>query len=200
MRHDTLHSARLLLLAAALSVAGGLAGPARAQAPEVDAARAEYMIKNTLVAINHANITGNYTVLRDLGSLRFRANNTAARLAEVFAPLRNEGIDLAPIVLFEPQFAAPIDFDEMGRLRFVGQFPTRPLRVLFDLAFESSGNRWALSDVAVNSVPWPEDEEDQGDREDQGDEGDREDQEEQGSMQPQQPTAELPRPRPRPVQ
>lgn len=194
MRHESLRSARLLLLAAALTVAGGLAGPARAQAPEVDAARAEFMIKNTLIALNHANITGNYTVLRDLGALRFRANNTAARLAEVFAPLRDEGIDLAPIVLFEPQFAAPIDFDELGRLRFVGQFPTRPLRVLFDLAFESSGNRWALSDIAVNSVPWPEDEEGQ-----EGQEG-QEEQEEQGSMQPKQPTAELPRPRPRPVQ
>jgi hypothetical protein len=168
-----------------LVVAGGLAGPARAQAPEIDAARAEYMIKNTLVALNHANITGNYTVLRDLGSLRFRANNTAARLAAVFAPLRDEGIDLAPIVLFEPQFAAPISFDELGRLRFVGHFPTRPLIVVFDLLYESNGNRWALSDVSVNTVPWSEDEENQ---------------EEQGSMQQMQPTAERPRPRPRPAQ
>lgn len=90
---------RLLLAAAVVSVLAAPAGPGVAQAPMPDEARAEYMIKNILVALNHANLTGNYTVLRDLGSPRFRANNDAARLAAVFAPMREKGLDLAPVVL-----------------------------------------------------------------------------------------------------
>jgi hypothetical protein len=41
-----------------------LAAPALAQAPIPDARRAEFMIKTTLVALNHANVTGNYTAPR----------------------------------------------------------------------------------------------------------------------------------------
>ena len=42
-----------------------------------------------LIALDQANKTGNYTVLRDLGSPAFQAN-TAARLGEIFAGLRHE--------------------------------------------------------------------------------------------------------------
>ena len=52
-----------------------------------------------LIAVNHGNLTGNYTVLRDLGSDRFRQQNDAARLAAVFAePAR-------PAFRFESDFA-----------------------------------------------------------------------------------------------
>lgn len=143
---------RLPRVAAAIFIAAAVNSPAIAQAPVPDRARAEYMIKNTLIALNHANLTGNFTVLRDLGSPRFRANNDAGHLAAIFAPMREQGIDLAPIVLFEPQLAAPITSDEEGRLRLVGSFSTRPLQVLFDLAFEPIGNRWMIADIAVNAL------------------------------------------------
>jgi hypothetical protein len=42
------------------------------------------LIRSTLLALDHANKTGNYTVLRDLGSPGFQTN-TDARLAEIFA-------------------------------------------------------------------------------------------------------------------
>jgi hypothetical protein len=107
-------------------------------------------------ALNQANLTGNYTVLRDLGSPRFRANNTAARLAAVFTPLHERDIDLSPIVVFEPVLTEPVSSDEQGRLKLVGYFPTRPLRVLFDLAYEPVQYRWLISDIAVNLAPWPQ--------------------------------------------
>jgi hypothetical protein len=82
------NSGRLLAGAAAFGLTFGLAEPGHAQVPVPDTARAEYMIKTTLVALNHANLTGNYTVLRDLGSPRFRAGNDAARLAAIFSPAK----------------------------------------------------------------------------------------------------------------
>lgn len=140
----------------AILLAAGLTAPALAQAPIPDAKRAEFIIKTTLVALNHANQTGNYTVLRDLGSPRFRANNNAARLAEVFAPMRERDLDLSPIVVFQPVLTQPVSSDEQGRLKLTGYFPTRPLRVVFDLAYEPIGDRWTISDIATNVVPWPD--------------------------------------------
>lgn len=142
--------------AAAVLIALALAGPAAAQTPAPDPAQAEAMIKTTLIALNHANLTGNYTVLRDLGSPRFRAANTAARLAAVFAPMREEALDMTPLVLLTPQLEARIGMDDRGQLRLIGYMPSRPLRLVFDLAYESAGNRWWISDLAVNAVPAPE--------------------------------------------
>src|SRR5262245_31888431 len=47
------------------------------------------LIRSTLLALDQANKTGNYTVLRDLGSPAFQVN-TAARLAEIFVPQRKD--------------------------------------------------------------------------------------------------------------
>jgi hypothetical protein len=164
---------RLSRIAAAFLLAAGSIAPALAQAPVPDAKRVEFMVKTAVVALNHANLTGNYTVLRDLGSPGFRANNTAARLAAVFAPLRERGLDLSPVVVFEPVLTRPVVSDELGRLRMTGYFPTRPLRILFDLAYEPIGNRWMISDMAVDVAPWPDEAAQNGDAQGQngGDQG-----------------------------
>src|SRR5260370_41148825 len=56
------------------------------------------LIRSTLLALDQANKTGNYTVLRDLGSPGFQTN-TAARLAEIFASQRKDNIDLSGVVV-----------------------------------------------------------------------------------------------------
>jgi len=60
------------------------------------------LLRNTLVALHQANITGNYTVLRDLGAPGFRDANSATRLSEIFAPIRSRGVDLSRVVLIDP--------------------------------------------------------------------------------------------------
>ena len=42
------------------------------------------LVRSTILALDQANKTGNYTVLRDLGAPGFQVN-TAAKLAEIFA-------------------------------------------------------------------------------------------------------------------
>ena len=68
------------------------AGPSRpAQAPrpaDIDKNGVLILVRSTLLALDQANKTGNYTVLRDLGAPGFQTN-TAARLAEIFAYQRN---------------------------------------------------------------------------------------------------------------
>ncbi|MBC7018053.1 hypothetical protein G6O44_25355, partial [Salmonella enterica subsp. enterica serovar Enteritidis] len=55
------------------------------------------LVRSTLLALDQANKTGNYTVLRDLGAPGFQAGNNAARLAEIFASQRNDKLDLSGV-------------------------------------------------------------------------------------------------------
>ena len=79
---------RAVLLAALFAVASGTLAWAQAGPPPLDRARVNILVRTTLVALNNANLTGNYTVLRDLGAPGFRAANTAARLGALFARAR----------------------------------------------------------------------------------------------------------------
>src|SRR5262249_54607445 len=68
----------------------------QAQAPkpaQIDRNGVLILIRTALLALDQANKTGNYTVLRDLGAPDFQAN-TAARLAEIFAQQRRDNVDL----------------------------------------------------------------------------------------------------------
>ena len=47
------------------------------------------LIRRTLLSINDANLSGNYTVLRDLAAPDFQKVNDAQKLAGIFANLRN---------------------------------------------------------------------------------------------------------------
>ena len=51
--------------------------------------------------------SGNYTVLRDLGSPNFRAANDAARLAQIFAAIRSQGVDMLATAVIEPIYKEP---------------------------------------------------------------------------------------------
>jgi len=111
------------------------------------------MIRNAVIALNQANLTGNYSVLRDLGTPNFQMSNNSARLAESFTALRARKIDISPVMFFNPKFTAPPSMQDGQVLRVTGFFPTTPEQVNFDLAFQLSGEQWTLAAIAVNVAP-----------------------------------------------
>jgi len=114
------------------------------------------LIRTTLVALSQANKTGNYTVLRDLGSPGFQAVNSAARLGEIFGELRRRKLDFSPVVFFNPKLVRKPVLDEAGRLRLTGFIETRPERINFDMLFENVREEWRLFGLAVQMRPAPE--------------------------------------------
>lgn len=110
------------------------------------------LIRTSLIALNQANITGNYSVLRDLGAPSFQEANNPARLAELFANLRTRAIDLEPILVVDPKVAEPF-INERGMLRIKGIFPTSPEQVNFELAFQPVGQQWRLFGIMVTTSP-----------------------------------------------
>lgn len=107
------------------------------------------LIRTSLVALSQANQTNNYSVLSALGSNTFRAANPPAQLASIFEPFRANRIDLAPVTYVQPQLMQPARIED-GKLRMVGNFPTQPMQVNYDLTFEPVGGVWQLQGLSVN--------------------------------------------------
>ena len=125
--------------------------PAVAQQPQLPASLEQslYLIRSTLLSLNDANRTGNYTVLRDLAAPDFQAKNSAADLADSFADLRRRHFDLFSVALTAPQLSAAPALDNNGMLRLTGIFPTRPAQINFDLLFQNVGGQWRLFGISV---------------------------------------------------
>ena len=140
----------LTLLAACAPLADATAG---APSDVPDSAGQVMLIRNTLTAVNHGNITGNYTVLRDLSSERFRRRNTAGDLATTFANLRKQKLDLSPILVIELQLTQRPVQDQYGRMQLVGFFPTRPQAVRFGLVFQKINRAWVIDEITVGTAP-----------------------------------------------
>jgi hypothetical protein len=109
------------------------------------------LIRTTLIALNQADLTGNYSVLRDIAAPGFQQANNPAQLATIFADLRNRKIDLSPIAVVEPKLTRPAFVNDSGMLRITGFFPTKPEQVNFDLAFLPIEGQWRLFGISVNT-------------------------------------------------
>jgi len=108
------------------------------------------MLWSTMAAVDHANRTGNYSVLRDLGSPAFQARNNAANLAAIFAGLRDQKVALSATLVVTPTWEIPPTMVQPGVLRMRGTFPLRPASIAFDLLFWWQDG-WRLEGVAVQA-------------------------------------------------
>ncbi len=118
-----------------------------------DAYKLNMMIRSSIIALNQANQTGNYTVLQDLAAPAFRASNDSARLTQIFAALRQRQLDLTPVLFFTPKLIAEPQIAPNGLLRLTGYFPTAPERVNFDLLYQHADGQWRLFGIGVTTSP-----------------------------------------------
>jgi len=128
------------------------AAPAAGPLQVPDGPKQAILIRTTLVAVNHANLSGNYSVLRDLAAPGFQQANNPARLAEIFSSLRQRDLDLGPVTVVEPKLTRQPFINAQGMLYLSGFFPTRPEQVNFELAFQSIAGQWRLFGISVNTT------------------------------------------------
>jgi hypothetical protein len=144
---------RLLLCAAvtAAMVSTGLAEtPAPAPKPaQIDRNGVLILIRSSLLALDQANKTGNYTVLRDIGAPGFQSNS-AARLGEIFVKLRNDNLDLSGVAVIDPQLGLLPQIEANGLMHMAGFFPSVPTQVNFDLSFAPVNGQWRLFGISVS--------------------------------------------------
>lgn len=108
------------------------------------------LIYATLTALDQANTTGNYSVLRDLAAPDFQRLNPAQKLAGIFAKYRERHVVLAPVVLYQPRLIEEPSVGPAGLLHLKGFFPTKPLRIAFDLSYQAVGGNWRLMALSIS--------------------------------------------------
>lgn len=159
MKQQPSRPGRLFLVALlATTIAAVSACPGWAQAPaatqaakpaNIDRNGVLILIRSALLALDQANKTGNYTVLRDLGAPGFQVNS-AARLAEIFAKQRNDNLDLSGVAAIDPQLSLLPQIEANGLMRMAGFFPSIPTQVNFELAFAPVNGQWRLFGISVS--------------------------------------------------
>jgi hypothetical protein len=136
-----------------LSLAFASPAPAETRAP--DAHAQAVLIYTAILALDQANATDNYAVLRGLAAPAFQERNSSESLRQIFARYRELKVGLGEAVLFEPRLLGRPAVDASGMLRLSGYFPTRPLRIGFDLSFIEVEGAWRLIAISVNPAPAP---------------------------------------------
>jgi len=124
------------------------ADPQQAVMPDAD--KIVLLLRSTLLTLNDALQSGNFTVLRDVAAPGFRDANSAARLGTVFNNLAQRGIDLSAVAVLAPQLnEAPAIDPQTGMLRIKGAFPGQPVRIDFEVIYQPVGGRWRLFGLSV---------------------------------------------------
>ena len=150
MRFSSAVLLALMLMAQTAAAQQGGADKKGPQPAQIDRNGVLTLVRSTILALHHANITGNYTVLRDLGAPGFQSANNAARLSEIFADLRGRNFDLSGVSVLEPQLSVLPQIETNGMMRMAGVFPSVPLQVNFELMFAPVDGRWKLFGVSIN--------------------------------------------------
>lgn len=110
------------------------------------------LIWSTIAAVDHANRSGNYSVLRDISAQGFQIQNNAARLGEIFAGLRKSQTDLSNAFLVPPTYyEAPRMLSE-DVFQVKGIFQLRPVSIGFEMYFQWEQGMWKLYGIDIQPV------------------------------------------------
>jgi hypothetical protein len=127
-------------------------------APEAKAAQIDkngllILIRSTLYALDLANKSGNYTILREISSPGFAAINDAARLSASFRSQRDRNLDFSGVLVYEPTMTTMPEIDKNGMMHFAGYFPSASSQINFEMLFEPVQGRWKLFGLAADVGP-----------------------------------------------
>jgi hypothetical protein len=125
--------------------------PSRLPAPP-DKTHAASMVKVTLVTLNNAVLSKNFSVLWSQSAYGLRRRYSTARMRRAFAPFIKRGVDIAPALNLRPIWNVEPAVDAHGELRLAGWFRTRPRIVRFDLRYLRERGRWRLSMIDVDTT------------------------------------------------
>jgi hypothetical protein len=125
-------------------LAAGTAAKASAQ----PAQQHLYLIRTTLLTLEAANRTGNYSVLRDAAAPVFQQSHSTADLALAFQTARAT-LDLSAIALKVPTLSQAPTITAEKRLHLSGHIPDDTRPVAFDMVFEPVAGHWRLAALAV---------------------------------------------------
>ncbi|HZL32060.1 MAG TPA: SPOR domain-containing protein [Pseudolabrys sp.] len=109
------------------------------------------MVRAALSALNQANFTENYSVLRGMMTPGLQVRASAAQLAKAFADLRSQNLDLSPSLVLMPQLTENPTLAPGGLLKVAGIFPSKPLQIKFALEYLPIDGFWMIDSMTVSA-------------------------------------------------
>jgi hypothetical protein len=141
-----------LLPAADSAVAQQKPGAAKSRQPAIrsdaDARRVVRLVRHTFAAVHQANVSGNYSVFRDLAAPSLRSSMSLVRLGDYFKPLREAKADLSRALMTLPKFREKPVILRGKFLVLKGYIPGEP-RLDFDFTYQRGGGRWRFVNIAI---------------------------------------------------
>lgn len=110
------------------------------------------MVRGALAAVNQANFTENYSVLHGMTTPALQARVSAGQFGKAFAGLRQQNLDLSPVLVMAPQFTATPALTPQGVLRVAGFFPSRPLQINFAIDYRAVDSYWLIEALSVTAL------------------------------------------------
>jgi len=130
------------------------AGPQKAARPAaIDRLGLLILIRQTLTALDLANKSGNYSILREISAPGFAAVHDASRLSTLFRNQRDRNLDYSGVLVYEPQITAGPEITAEGILRFAGVFPSAGSQISFQMYFSPVNGRWKLFGLVADMGP-----------------------------------------------
>jgi hypothetical protein len=130
-----------------------LHAPAYAEDKIPSAVQQEILIKTTLLTLNDANVTGNYTVLHAKTAKPLREQFNPDRLKQTFKGFADQKADWGLIAAKPPIATVEAKIDNRGVLLLRGYFDTAPSRLFYELDFLPSEGEWKPIRLNVNAKP-----------------------------------------------
>jgi hypothetical protein len=110
----------------------------------------EVLVKSTLVTLNDAVATENFTVFHAKLSKPFRDQFPPEKLQAIFKNLIDKHAVFDAVVAERMISDEDARIDEKGVLKLKGHFETTPKRVKYELGFIQSEGAWKLSGVSID--------------------------------------------------
>ena len=131
---------------------GGTTRPLLAQAPRVPPeVEIEVRIKQSLLTLNDANLTGNYAVMHARMAPKLRRQFTVEQVKAAFRDFAGQRVDYGVIAAQKPILSEPARFDAEGALVLAGRFATVPSQVVFSLRLLPLEGQWLILGINVST-------------------------------------------------
>lgn len=102
------------------------------------------LVRTTLLTLNDALKTGNFSIFRDYIAPSVREQNGALQLFKTYAHLIDRRLDLSAVAILEPKYDPAPQIDASGRLIVSGSYPEPSLTIRFSIAYELVARRWKI--------------------------------------------------------
>jgi hypothetical protein len=155
----TKHTDRPAWRRRARALAGGMAllflhaMPARAADTVPSATMQEILIKTSILTLNDAIVTGNFTVVHAKAAKVLREELGPDRIKQAFESFAEQKIDMSAISAATPVATAPAQIDDRGALLLRGRFDVGRSRLAYELHFLPSEGEWKPIKLHVSVNP-----------------------------------------------